>query len=229
MNIYKNVKFFINKKFFSFVLKAEAEGNSTDTYIKNEKKLSVKKTEAQSHQDFEFDSENTIINIEGKSEQVFTDESTEESKTYEVSQAIQCDAKNVYTIDMNSKLYEKATTAQGKLQIEAIASSSLTSFLTTFALKAADPDLNFYIDKNVYTIEEKYTDEDKSITKNVKSIYQFTLLDDGYDYYEEESVEVNELNLKTVDVSINKVSMRKKNVSLKYVDVNKYLEIESIK
>lgn len=211
-------------KVYSYVLTAKSEGRDVDTYIKNEKKLCENVIESHSEQKIEFDSVNSLLHAVGKSEEKYKDASENKVDTFNFDSQYQWDAKNLYVVDKNAKLYKKSAASLAKESINTLAKGYLTSFLASFATKAYDSELNFFIDKNVYTIEEKITEEGSSKTKNVKSIYQFTLLDNGYDYYSETTIEIKELNLTTVDKTSTSVNLRKKDVTIKSIDLYKYLD-----
>lgn len=211
-------------KVYSYVLTAKDESLDIDTYIKNEKKLCENIIESHSEQKIEFDSVNSLLHVVSKGEEKYSDPSEEKVDTVNYDAQYQWDLKNLYVVDKNAKLYTKSAASLAKESIDTLAKGYITSKLASFAGKAYDSDLNFFIDKNVYTIEEKITEEDSSKTKNVKSIYQFTLLDNGYDYYSETTIEIKELNLTTVDKTSTSVSLRKKDVTIKSIDLGKYLE-----
>lgn len=213
-----------SKDYFSFEFKMEKESKSVDTYYKNDKKLSKTVMKAEEKYSNKFDASKSVCKIEEVGESTYESESTETSEKVDLEMVYQCDTTARYDINVTEKTYKKTELENPSASVASKALTYPASLLSAFSYKIMSGD-KFYVDENVFTIEEIFDEEDESKTKVGKTVYQLVVEDEEISYYEEMSLEIKEVNLKTVDEGYCKWTFEKRDVSLKQVDLEKYLKV----
>lgn len=220
----KSFKFECPDEPYSFEFKKESEGKSVDTYYKNDKKLSKVTTEDKDEYTIKFDASKSIYKFEEEGKQSYESESLKTTEEVDASLVYQCNTTSLFEINVNEKTYTKVELENPADFVAADAFKKPCDILEGFSNNILVGD-KFYIDENVFTIEEISDEEDESKTKAGKTVYQLIVEEDEIKYFEETSLEIKEVNLKTVTKDSLEWSFEKKDVSLKQVDLEKYLKV----
>lgn len=210
--------------YFSFKFEFEKESKSVDKYYKNGKKLCKEVWESETEITIKFDSSKSICKIETEGESSHENECSSYEEEVDSEIVYQCDTQYSYEINVDEKLYEKEERINPSDYVAAQAFAVPKEQVSSFFGKIILGD-KFYIDDNVFTIEEIFDEEDESKTKVGKTVYQLIIEDDKIKYYEEFDLEINEVNLKSKDEESVSWSIEKDDVSLKRIDLEKYLKI----
>ncbi len=223
-------------KTFSFEMESYSESKINEVYLKNDKELCEVISKSNAETFTQFDS---VSNINyGTVKQHYYDKNANEEKTYDVEyeSQMQIDAKHVYFIDMDAKLYtvENNSNPEEAVAVDALKTIaySVTIFSEFIAAEDDDdffPNAKFFEDGNVYTIENTDVEEEKDLTDITKDVYQIVLKEDGFEVHHTENREKKMLNYrKVVESSDNISAKRKDKVSLKEIDLHNYLEVDEI-
>ena len=210
---------------FSFEIEATSESKTVETYLKNGKDLSEKITVSKSESNVRYDSNNYVIRSEGTYDSREIEEDREKIETFDGEMVYQKDKKNTYEINLETKLYEKEAASNPEEAIHSNAAAKISAIRYALSsMEMSGDDVKDFIDENVYTCEITTNEESDKTSKKGKTVYQVVVESDRISFFSESQVTLKALNYTEVIKDKGSFILTKKNVTLKEVDLEKYLE-----
>lgn len=217
------------EKPYSYVCSEEEGYTLTKKWSKDNKKLYIEKTVRDQSGEVKYDSVNHVMMMkeEGHSNDVVSKQSNDTKIRY--NYVGQIDAGNVYTVDLDAKVYLKTETTIPETSIQSAAIGKITSVKSFFAKFTTSKTAKFFEDGNKFTVEEITNDDSSSTNEYIKEVCQLVINKNGYSTYSTLHRETTELNSKCiVDSYESKVLTRKDSLKLDAVDLHGLLEVEDL-
>ena len=217
------------EKPYSFECSSESGLTLNKKWSKDGKKLYEEKTDTESSSEVKYDSVNKVLT---QKDEYYDHDivSTEKQETTTKHNYIgQVDAGNVYTVDLDAKVYTKNKVEEPEYIIQLAALSKIASVKTFFDEFLLSENAKFFEDGNKFTVEEIKNDDSSSTNEYTKEVYQLVVNENGFECYSTYHRETTELNSKcVVDSYETKVLRRKDGLKVESVDLHGLLEVEDL-
>lgn len=217
------------EKPYSYESSLEEGYTLTKKWTKDNKKLYEEKTIMEGSSETKYDSVAKVLTQkeEGYNSDVVSSQKTE--STIEYNYVGQIDSGNVYTVDLNAKVYKKDKAVDPEAQIQIVALAKIASVKSFFDKFYESDNAKFFEDGNKFTVEEITNDDSSSSNEYVKEVYQLVVNNNSFECYSTLHRETTELNSKCiVDSYETKILRRKDGLKLESVDLHGLLEVSSL-
>ena len=229
-NVVNSSVLFDSKNIYSFEETTNNVLNSEETWFKNGKAITKQIGKSSGHTHTRFDSKNLITR--GELQEKYDDHNDYEHTLTEQDVTIQeqADSKAYYYVNVNEKLFTKTKVDDPKEYMTNKFKGNITASKYVVQISAEDDGYtSFYEDKNVFTIEHTYKEEDKEQSYYSHYVMQVVINENGYESHYECETESTSLNYKKTTYEKDDIVLRRKdNLNLKALNLDKFLEIDKI-
>ena len=229
-NVVNSSVLFDSDNIYSFEETTNNVLNSEETWFKNGKAITKQIGKSSGHTHTRFDSKNLITR--GELQEKYDDYNDYEHTLTEQDVTIQeqADSKAYYYVNVNEKLFTKTKVDDPKEYMTIKFKSNIAASKYVVQISAEDDGYtSFYEDKNVFTIEHTYKEEDKEQSYYSHYIMQVVINENGYESHYECETESTSLNYKKTTYEKDDIVLRRKdNLNLKALNLDKFLEIDKI-
>lgn len=209
---------------YSFVIESSSSSTIEQTFYKNGSSISEYRLETKSESAVKFDNKSNVARSVGTYECLEEDASDLKTEKYDGETIYQTDKKSLYDVDVNAGTYKKSAISKPEEAVFNTVFANVKKLKSSISMMPLLPDATFYIDGDVYTAEVLASGEDDGSQRSGSTVYQVTILSDKIEFASQSEIVLKKLNYTEVIKDESTYVLKKKDVSVDGVNIDKYLD-----